>query len=444
MSTSQKTKIAPEPTLAKITGLSHDGRGIAHINGKTTFIENALPDEEVAFVYLRRHNKYDEGKTVEVKQASPSRVTPLCEHFTICGGCALQHMDSETQIQLKQKMLLEQLQHFGGVIPESILPPLTGNLWGYRRKARLGVKYVAKKQRVLVGFREKNGRYLADLERCVVLHPSVGNLITALKELVQSLTIYQQIPQIEVGVTDDTTALIFRHMQPVVESDLNLLVEFSKTHNIDLYLQPGAPSSAHLVWPENKPPRLFYQLPEYNLELGFFPTDFTQINASINQQMLARALQLLEPKAEDRILDLFCGIGNFTLPLARYCKEVIGVEGAAESIDRAKENAAHNNVTNAHFYHADLNTDFTQALWAQGNFTGILLDPPRTGALNIVQHIAKFNAKRIVYVSCNPATLARDAKELVEQGYRLKQAGIMDMFPHTHHVEAIALFVRER
>lgn len=430
------------PTSAKITALSHDSRGIAQINGKTIFIEGALPGEEVLFSYTKQRGKYDEGKIVEIITPSPERVTPLCQHFGICGGCAMQHLSSEAQLALKQKTLLEQLKHFGNIQPQKILPPLTGPAWAYRRKARLGVKYVIKKQTVLVGFREKNGRYLADIKRCEILHPSVGPKIHLLQTLINQLKGYNQIPQIEVAIGDEATALIFRHMTPLESSDITQLIAFGQTHNIHIYLQPSKPSSIHCIWPDVKLNRLYYRLPKYQLELGFHPTDFTQINAEINCQMIDQALNLLAPHANDRILDLFCGLGNFTLPIAQQCMEAIGVEGDLELVGRAQENAQRNNISNAYFHQADLTTDFNSANWTQGGFTKILLDPPRSGALEIVQTLSRWNAERIVYVSCNPATLARDAGELAKQGYHLQCAGIIDMFPQTHHVEAMCLFTK--
>lgn len=424
----------------QITALTHDGRGIAQSEGKTIFIDGALPGEEVMFEYTRRRGKFDEGRVTEILAASPERVTPLCQHFSICGGCALQHMSSAAQLQMKQQTLLNQLQHFGGVQPQFILPPLTGSIWGYRRKARLSVKYVGKKQTVLVGFHEKNGRYVADIASCVILKPPVDNLITPLKQLIQSLNIYQQIPQIEVAIADNSTALVFRHLVPLPASDIEKLILFSKKHEIHLYLQPGGPQSMHLLWPELDALPLSYRLPVYDLELDFHPTNFIQINADINQQMIQQALGLLELNSSDRVLDLFCGIGNFTLPLAKNCQHVVGVEGDAELVVHAQQNATKNKIENAQFFQIDLNSDWSVSSWASKNFNKILLDPPRVGALAAVQQIIKFNAERIVYISCNPATLARDAGELAQHGYRLTKVGVLDMFPHTHHVEAMALF----
>jgi len=425
-----------------ISALTHDGRGIAHINGKTTFIENALPGEEVLFSYTKKHSKYDEGKTTEILSPSADRVTPQCQHYGICGGCALQHLSGAAQLNLKQKTLLEQLKHFGGVEPENLLPPLEGPLWGYRRRGRLGAKYVVKKQAVLVGFREKNGRYLADLQSCEVLDPKVGTLLVPLQNLIAGLKSFQHIPQIEVAISDDTTGLVFRHMVPLDSSDIAALKNFAQTNHIQLYLQPGDTHSIHCIWPEKDPKQLYYQLPQQKLELHFNPSDFTQINSEINRKMVNLALELLEPKISDQILDLFCGLGNFTLAIAQQCKEVIGIEGSEALVAQAQKNAQHNNIHNAFFYAANLASDSLSGEWTKQNFNKILLDPPRTGALEIIQNFPKWDIERIVYVSCNPATLARDAGELAKQGYRLFKAGIMDMFPHTNHVEAISLFIK--
>lgn len=422
-----------------VTKFSHDGRGIAAINGKTTFIDGALPNEEVSFIYTSRKSKYDEAKLNEVLKPSPLRAEPQCQHFTVCGGCSMQHIAPEAQIQLKQQMLLEQLSHFGGAEPDEILPPLTGPVWGYRRKARLGAKHVVKKGKVLVGFREKNGRYLADIERCEVLHPKVGTLITQLQALIANLVANDSIPQIEMAMGDDECALVFRHMEPLGEPDLAQLKAFAAQHQLQFFLQPGGVETIHPLWPEQPKP-LSYTLPDFNLTLYFQPADFTQVNIAINRRMVSHALTLLAPTKEDRVLDLFCGLGNFTLPLATLCKEVVGVEGDGAMVTRGYENAALNNITNASFYAANLAEDFSGAAWAKQGFDKILLDPPRTGALELIQYLPAFGASRIVYVSCNPATLARDAGMLANQGYRLTKVGVMDMFPHTRHVESIAVF----
>lgn len=439
MSKRRYKKVDPTPYQTEIVALSHEGRGVATVQGKKKFLRGGLPGETVIAADTHKHNSYDEGEVVEVLTASVDRVEPVCIHTQRCGGCALQHLDAGAQIRFKEKMLMEQLTHIAGLEPQHILPPLVGPIWGYRHKARLGVKYVPTKQKVLVGFRESNGRYLADIQSCVVLHPSVGEKITALSEMIQTLSAYQTIPQIEVAVGDDATALIIRHLQPLSEEDTAKLIQFAQTHVLEIYLQPAGPDSITKLFPKTDA-LLHYALPKHNITLQFHPANFTQINPAINQQMVDRAIELLSPQPDERILDLFCGLGNFTLPLARYCAEIIGVEGEQKLVERAMSNAKLNGITHAHFYAADLSGDFSAAEFMQKPFDKVLLDPPRTGALEAVKLLSQLKPKLILYVSCNPATLARDAKVLVENGYTLTHAGVMDMFPHTSHVESMALF----
>lgn len=427
-----------------ITNLSHDGRGIAQINGKTTFISNALPGETVEITYHKKHPKFDEASATKIIESAAIRIAPECPHFNICGGCSLQHLSSEAQISFKEKHLLEQLQHFGQVTPENILPPLLGPTFNYRRKARLGVKYVAKKNKVLVGFREKNSHFLADIDRCAVLADPVADLITPLKDLLIQLSVRDKIPQIEIAIGDDVTAIILRHLQALKEADKALLTEFAKHYNLYLYLQPGGLNSIQLLSPETGKTVITSTLPEFNLELFFKPNNFAQVNPAMNRQMVAKAIEFLAPDANDTILDLFCGFGNFTLALAKYAKHAVGIEGEASMIERARLNAEHNHITNIEFHVADL-TKVDQAPWLQHSYNKILLDPPRSGALEILPLVAKMQAQKIVYISCNPATLARDAGVLVNQfGYRLKNTGVMDMFPQTSHVESIAVFEKAK
>jgi 23S rRNA (uracil1939-C5)-methyltransferase len=426
--------------MTTITDLSHDGRGIAHINGKTTFVKGALPNETVSAQYTNKRSQFDEAQLVEVITPSAERVQPPCQHFGVCGGCSIQHMSPALQIQHKQQVLLNQLKHFGHVEPESILPPLTGPTLGYRRKGRLGVRYVRKKQRLLVGFREINGRMLADLKQCEVLDPRVGKKLTDLAALITNLTHYDHIPQIEVAAGDDKVALIFRHMVALDDVEKQQLCAFGQAHHFDIYLQPAGMDSIHKIYPDDGNLRLSYKLPHEQLELLFHPADFTQVNIDINQQMIQQALNLLDLSSTDTVLDLFCGLGNFTLPMAKHCRHVTGVEGDANMVKRGYENAQHNHIENVDFYSANLMEDITHAPWFKPGYDKILIDPPRAGAQEIVTHIAKLAVKRIVYVSCHPATLARDAGILVQQGYRLKCVGAMDMFPHTEHVESIAMF----
>ncbi len=322
------------------------------------------------------------------------------------------------------------------------MAPLIGPVWGYRRRARLGAKFVIKKAAQLVGFREKRSGYLAELERCVVLHPRVGENLMALRELLGGMEAYQSIPQIEVAVGDEVVGLVFRHLDPLSQGDIELLRAFGEQHDFYIYLQPAGPSSVTALWPSDA--RLSYRLPEFDVEVLFLPTDFTQVNGDINRSMVSRALELLDPQPADRVLDMFCGLGNFSLPIARRVAAVVGVEGDAGLVQRARDNAVHNGLTNTEFHAVDLSDLAAEWPWVRGGFDKILIDPPRTGALEVVKRIAELGAKRIVYVSCNPATFARDAGELVHNHrYRLLKAGVMDMFPHTTHVECLALFERK-
>ncbi|CAM4466284.1 MAG: 23S rRNA (uracil(1939)-C(5))-methyltransferase RlmD [Legionellaceae bacterium] len=355
----------------------------------------------------------------------------------------MQHIQPQVQIELKEQILLEQLKHFAHIEPKEILPPLTGPVWGYRRKARLGVKYVPQKKKVLVGFREKNGRYLTDMNECAILHSTVGSRLVDLQALIYKMEARDSIPQIEVAIGDEASVLIFRHLNPLSENDTQLLIEFGQQHTLHIFLQPGNINSIHALWPVN-PKSLSYTLPDFQLTLHFSPADFTQVNMDINREMIKNTIALLEPTSTDRILDLFCGLGNFTLPLARFCKEIVGVEGASEMVERAEENAKLNHLTNTTFYAANLAGNFSEATWAKEQFNKIILDPPRTGALEIIHHLPVLGASRIVYVSCNPSTLARDAGILANYGYCLTKVGVMDMFPHTRHVESIAVFDKKK
>lgn len=437
----RRKKLIPTTLLdLEIERVSHDGRGISHQNGKTLFVEGALPGEKVKAKYIDTHSKYDEVAAIEIIEPSADRVTPPCEHADMCGGCSLQHMDPKMQIALKQDVLLEQFRHFGGISAESLQEPMTGPDTGYRRKARLGVRYVTKRDEVLVGFREKHSSFLTAIHHCEVLDPRVGRLIPNLRELARDLTVYNQLPQIEVAMGDEQVALVIRHMAPLTEDDLAKLRAFGEAHNLAVYLQPKGPNTVHLLYPEGGVERLSYALPEFGVELKFHPMDFTQVNADINKKMLSRAIEWLDLNENDRVLDLFCGLGNFTIPLATKAGQVVGVEGDETMVVRGKENATHNKLDNVRFYAANLQADFTKESWASEGFSKILIDPPRSGALDVVQYLPAFGAEKIVYVSCNPATLARDSGVLVEQGYKLVKAGVMDMFPHTTHVESIALF----
>ncbi len=448
---SRRRKKFPEPRTAVIESLSHDGRGICHIDDKVVFVHRALPGEEVKFRYCRTRSKFDEADVLEVIKASPLRIEPRCQHFGICGGCSQQHLSSESQIAAKQERLLESLEKIGKVKPESVLPPLTAETWGYRRKARLGVKYMRRDKVVRVGFRERSSSFLANLNRCEVLHPRIGERTNELSDLILKLSIKDKIPQIEIAVGDKNAALIFRHLEELSETDLELLRQFGQDTQLLIFLQSGGPKTVVRLFPKRGPEdtasdestKLSYFLPDYDVEMRFQPTDFTQVNASLNQKMINLAIELLSPQKDDRVLDLFCGLGNFSLPLARKAGAVVGVEGEASLVGRARDNASQNNITNVEFFTADLNGDLALEPWYGAGFNKLLLDPPRSGAPMVVANLPKPLPDRIVYVSCDPATLARDAGTLVnEQGYRLVSVGVMDMFPHTAHVESIALFER--
>ena len=437
-----RKSIPSTPVAAKIESFAHDLRGVTHVNNKAVFVDGALPGEEVEFVYTDIRRDFAEARIERVITPAPNRIEPRCPHFGVCGGCSLQHLDEAEQINIKQNLLMEQFRRIGKVEPAEIWPPLTGPHWGYRHKARLGVKWVVKKGKVLVGFREKASSFLAELETCLVLHPKVGERLQDLSALIESLSIRDQIPQIEVAVGDERAALVFRVLTAPSPEDLEWLRGFAQRFEFDLYLQPKGPDSIVASWPDN-PPLLGYQLSDNNVEFRFQPTDFTQVNVAINRKMVNRVMETLDPQATDEILDLFCGIGNFTLPLARKATHVIGIEGGVEAVARARQNAVDNGLDNVAFHVADLTQEQDSTLWANRKYDKVLLDPSRAGAMEILAYAKKWAASRIVYVSCNPSTLARDAGILVnELGYRLVKAGVMDMFPHTTHVESIALFER--
>lgn len=444
MARRRKRRLPQEAVNANIESLSHEGRGIARVEGKTVFVNGALPGEDALFQYKKQRPKYDEAHALEITNPAAGRVDAKCKFFGLCGGCSLQHMQHDFQVEHKQSVLMEQLTHIGRVKPKSVIPPLTGPVWGYRRKGRLGVKYVDKKERVLVGFREKYSPFVADMNSCEVLHPSVGTLIEALQCLVSELSLIKQIPQLEVAIGDEVTALIFRHLADFNDEDIVKLSAFAEQYQIDIYLQSGGLDS--VVPLDGAITReLSYALPEFDVKLNFLPTDFTQVNLEINRAMVPRALELLEVNSEDHVLDLFCGIGNFTLPLARKAASVLGIEGEHGLVERAKQNAALNNINNVEFRMIDLAKDDLNEDFLKGGFNKLLLDPARNGAQEIIEKMNLKSIDRIVYVSCNPSTLARDAGILVnDKGFKLEQAGVMDMFPHTTHVESIAVFSRPK
>ena len=434
-----------------IEGMSHEGRGIAHVKGKVAFVEGALPGEVVTAAYQTNRSQFSELKAVEVIEPSPDRVEPPCMYASSCGGCSLQHLSSESQLLFKESVLLEQLEHVAGVQAAkfTLLPKLQAKVLGYRRKARLAARNVEKKGGVLVGFREKNSGFIMDMESCKVLDDGVSSLIRPLREMLTSLDASSGIPQIEVAVGDPgpetsdnkNIALVFRHLHDLSEKDIGLMMDFGIAYKIQIYLQPGGVDSVSKIFPPGERPRLHYSLLDYPLTIGFHPMDFTQINHEMNLMIVDRVIRLLDLKKSDSVLDLFCGLGNFTLPIAKKAKSVTGVEASEEMIGRARENATNNNLSNVEFFAEDLYKPSAKNQWMTLHFTKIMLDPPRTGASEIMSSISKLKPKKIVYVSCNPATLARDTKILNANDYKLRSAGVMDMFPHTSHIESIAEFV---
>jgi len=422
---------------ADILDLAQDGRGVARIDGKVTFIHGALPGERVRLKLSHRSRDADEGYVTAVESASPDRVEPACAHFNVCGGCAMQHLAPEAQLRFKQKQLLDALSRIGNVTPETVAPPVVGPIWGYRRKARLGAKHVPKKGGVLVGFRERESPLLAAITSCVVLDPRVGLRIEALAQCLSGLSIADKIPQIEVA-TAEPVALVLRVLEEPSADDLDALRAFATTHDVDFYLQRGGPQT---VTPLGKARSLRYApLSDRPEMLDFAPLDFVQINGVLSQAMVAQALEWLKPQSGDRVLELFAGLGNFTVPLAASGALVTAVEGEAELVKKGADNVAKNGLK-ARFLKADLFDPNPAATWLQDSYDLALLDPPRSGAREILPFVAAAKPRRIVYVSCHPGTLARDAGELVRtHGYRLVRAGVLDMFPHTAHVESMALF----
>jgi len=429
------------PVRTRIADLSHDGRGVASVDGKTVFIDGALPGEEVVYRTRRRRRDFDEGELVEIVTPSSQRVDPRCEFFGLCGGCRLQHLSAPGQIAAKQKSLLDNLARIGSVVPADVLEPLTGPVWGYRRRARVGAKFVAKKGRVLVGFRERAKPFLCDMNRCEVLHPAVGHRLDALSELFFDLSIRHQIPQIEVAVADNAVAMVLRVLSAPSDRDLDLMKAFVQRHGIVFYLQPGG---VNTIVPLTPPaPQLYYALAEQDIRIFFEPTDFIQVNAELNRAMVGSALRFLSPQPGESVLDLFSGLGNFSLPLARSGADVTAVEGDRPLVMRARENVERNGIGGVNIEYGDLFAGTQTDAWWSRQYDSVLLDPPRAGAAAVVEHMSRFAPRRIVYISCHPGTLARDLGVLVHtHKYHLDAAGVMDMFPHTAHVESIAVLSR--
>ena len=437
-----KKQLPQSPVKVAIESLAHDGRGVAHVDGKVIFIDEALPGEEVEFIYTESRKDYAEGKVVNLLSRAADRVDALCAHYGVCGGCSFQHVESSAQIRIKQDLLVDQFKRIGKITIPELWQPLVGPHWGYRRKARMGVKYVEKKNRVLVGFRERRHPYLAEIESCIVMHPIVGSKLMALSEMIGGLTIKDKIPQIEVAIGDEQCVLSIRVLEPPTAADKERMRVFAHEHGIALCLQSKGPDT---IVPLDGEPDLMptYALPNQALEFTFKPAMFTQVNYEINRQMIDRVLETLALNESDSVLDLFCGLGNFTLPMAKFAGHVVGVEGDQPLINHAKENARLNGIKNVEFYAADLSKAIADQPWANRKYNKILLDPSRAGASDVLHYFKNWQAEQIIYVSCNPSTLARDAGILVnELGYKLLKAGVMDMFPQTGHVESIALFAK--
>lgn len=429
-----------------VESLDLEARGVSRRDGKVVFIEGALPSERVTVNTFRRKPSYDVGRVQQIQRESSSRVTPRCEHFGVCGGCVMQHLEPSAQIAIKQRALEDALVHIGKTRPERVLPPLHGPYWGYRYRARLSVKWVAKKGTVLVGFYERKSSFVADIKTCHVLPPQIAALFLPLRTLIMGMSAPDRFPQIEVAIGDGVIALVLRHLQPLTTTDVLSLRQFAVDHGVQWWLQPNGPETVVPLEPSHED-SLYYTLPEFDLKMPFKPTDFTQVNHQINRALVSRGLTLLDPQPEDRIVDMFCGLGNFTLPLATRCREVVGVEGSETLTARAKAAAARAGIGHATFETLNLFEVTAEWLAELGRFDRMLIDPPREGAMALSQALinlpASLRPERIVYVSCNPATLARDTAILLQKNaFKLTAAGVVNMFPHTGHVESIAVFDR--
>lgn len=427
-----------------IESLDHEARGIARDAGKVVFIEGVLPNEIVSYTPLRNKKNFSLAKLARMEKESASRISPRCASFGVCGGCSLQHLEPGAQVAVKQRILEDALHYIGKVDAEVILPAIQGPAWGYRSRARFSVRFVEKKGKALVGFHEKNSRYIADMATCPILPERAERLLEPLQRLITALSIKNRIPQIELAMGEADLVIVIRILEGLNDNDEAMIVRFAEQHAIEIYLQPRGPDSASPFFPQT-PHALEYALPEFDLRIRFHPTEFTQVNHEVNRVLVRRAISLLDPQPGERIADLFCGLGNFSLAIARRGAQVLGIESSAALVRRAKSNADLNGLgERADFVEADLFVE-SGALSRWGRFDGVLIDPPRDGAIAVVKALEDGAAtlRRIVYVSCNPATLARDAAVLVHlKGYALRAAGVVNMFPHTSHVESIALFER--
>lgn len=432
---------------ALIVDLLLDGRGVAEQDGKRVFIPYTITGERVSFERRKKKKKFDEARLLDVIQAAPERISPKCSYFTVCGGCTSQHIDPHAQLKFKQQAVLDTMRRIGRIEIENIAPPIADKVWGYRRRARLAVKYVAKKSRVLVGFREKDAPYVADMLGCEVLHPMIADNIQPLSELVSSLSIKDKVPQIECSIADNAAAMVFRVLQTPSDIDLDLLEQFGADKNIRVYLQTKGLNTVAPLKAQVYSEPLLFSIPDSDINIEFSPVDFIQVHHEINLRMIAQALDWLRLNSDHQVLDLFCGLGNFTLPIARSAGRVLGIEGDASLVARARHNAEINNLDQTEFETVDLfkldDLAATDLTWLQQHWDAVVIDPPRAGAREVIDKLVTVTPEKILYVSCHPATLARDADVLVnEYGYQCSRLGVMDMFPQTGHVETMALFER--
>jgi len=430
------------PRIAEVESLDFEGHGVARVEGKTIFIDGALPFETVEYSTYRKKPNFENAQAMKIHKESFARVKPRCPHFGVCGGCSMQHMEFTAQVAAKQRVLEENLKRIGGVDVDRLLPAIYGPEWGYRHRARLSVRHVAKKGGMLVGFHEKRSSFIADMTECHVLPKRISDQLVPLRELVAKLSIFDRMPQIELAAGDRVDVLVFRNMDAITPADEDVLKAYADQWKVQIWLQPKGPDTAYPFYPLDAP-TLTYSLPEFGVVMPFKPTEFTQVNPHINRVMVERAIKLLDPQPGERIADMFCGLGNFTLPIARLGATVLGMEGSQQLVDRALENAEKNGLAhNTQFAVANLFEMTEDWLARLGPFDRMLIDPPRDGAMELCKSIPEVGGpKRIVYVSCSPSTLARDANVLVNvKGYKLMAAGIMNMFPHTAHVESMAWF----
>ena len=428
---------------ANIVDITLDGRGVADQEGKVVFVPFTITGEKVRFERRRKKKKFDEAKLIEVLQPVEQRIKPRCEYFSQCGGCSIQHIDSQAQVDFKQKSVLDTLRRIGNVIPEVVYPPVVHKVWGYRRRARLAVKYVAKKGRVLVGFREYDAPYVADMWHCEVLHPRIASLIAPLSDLISEFSIKDKVPQIECSVAENACALVFRILAPLSTSDTHQLEAFAEKYDVRVYVQTKGPATVEPLNGKSFDSPLSYSLPPFGITLDFLPIDFIQVHNELNQKMVQQAIAWLQLDRQQTILDLFCGLGNFSLPIAKHVDHVLGIEGDEQLVERARHNAQKNNIHNIEFQKEDLFAVDEQCAWLNDVWDTVVIDPPRAGAREVVELLGKINPGQVLYISCHPGTLARDADILVNTlGYVLQKVSVLNMFPHTGHVETMALFVK--